>query len=497
MSSSIITQQSTGPATETQSGLVSTEAQTMVGTKTFADGIVLKPNTTPTTNPLSGLQVYAKSDNKLYTLNSSGIEQAVGSGGSIVLITQNAHGFTSADIGRPLYLNGSTYTFARANLEASAEVAGLINRIIDANTFEVCLSGEVTPVGANLIDGGGTLVAGEMYFLSTATAGKITTTEPSTVGSISKPIGIARTTTALDFYNMRGFAVGGSNVYTQIALGNNTTTTIQNVAAYDSLELQGWIFLNATTKYRFLFKAQVTKNGAATDYLVSFQHSGDTPPDGFNITVTTAGLVQVTLPSLSGFSSAIAQFSLNGPAIGVSLPLQIDSSNVSFGTIQAKNTNGIVFKEDTGNDTFTISDAGVARSLGGFDRFSAGINSGNNIMRTYRCEATIASAAGSTYDLLQNTNPYDDVILIYSLRSSSGYIAYKTGFCIFGGYGGFINSLDGSAGASYTLEQVAVTTGIGKLRLRVVSALPSTATFQINCLIIASTGVQALNGTLS
>jgi hypothetical protein len=176
----------------------------------------------------------------------------------------------------------------------------------------------------------------------------------------------------------------------------------------------------------------------------------------------------------------------------------VDSANVSFGTVQAKDAAGITFKENGGNDTFTINDSGVARSFGGFDRFSAGINSGNNILRTYRHEGTIASAAGSTVDLLQNVNPYDDVILIYSIRMATGYIVYKTGFCIFGGYGGYINSLDGSAGANVTLENAAVSAGIGKLRLKVVTTLPAGGgLFQVNCLIISATGVTALNGTLS
>ena len=297
--------------------------------RTFTDGIILNSNTTPTTNPTSGVQVYAKADNKLYTLTSTGIEQAVGSGGSIVLITQAAHGFTSADIGRPLYLNGSTYAFAQADVEVKAEVSALLSRVIDANSFEVCLGGEVSSVGANLIVGGGVLTPGEMYFLSASQAGKISSTPPSVVGQISKPIGIARTSSALDFFNMRGSAVGGTNVYTQIGLANNAVTTIQNAAAYDSVELAGQVYINATSPLRFSVKIQVTKNGAGNNYLVSHQTSGDTPPTGFDVDATAAGLVQVTLPSIAGFTSAVVQFSLNGPAVGASLPLQIQSSLIT------------------------------------------------------------------------------------------------------------------------------------------------------------------------
>ena len=294
-------------------------------------------------------------------VNGADIRELSFGGGSVVQVTQVAHGFVAADVGRPLYLSGSAYAFAKADLEATAEVAGLINKIVDADTFQICLGGEIPAIGANLIEGGSvTLTAGEAYFLSATTAGKITTTPPTVVGHISKPIGIARTSAAFDFFNMRGSTVGGSSTYTQIVLTNNNTTTIQNGSAYDAVELSGFIYINATTKYRFSFMAQLTKKGDGTGYLLSFQTSGDTPPAGFNIAASTGttGLVQVTLPSIAGFGSAITQFTLNGPSVGVTLPLSIDSSNVSFGTIQAKDSNGIVFNNSSSTNIATITNAG-------------------------------------------------------------------------------------------------------------------------------------------
>ena len=390
-------------ATESYPGIVSTGIQTFAGTKTFNNGIVLKTNTTPAIAPADGIQVYAKADNKLYTLNSSGVEQAVGAGGSILTINQASHGFTSADVGRPLYLNGSVYALAKADAEATAEVAGLISRIIDANNFEVCLSGEVSSVGANLIVGGGALTPGEMYFLSASDAGKISTTPPSVVGQISKPVGIARTSSALDFFNMRGSSVGGTNAYTQIGLTNNAVTTIQNASAYDSVELSGWVYVNATTPLRFTIKVQVTKNGAGSNYLVSFQTSGDTPPSGFDVDATAAGLVQVTLPSIAGFTSAVVQFNLNGPAVGASLPLQIQSSLVTVNAgiqfpatmIPSSDVNNLDdYKEGTFNPFFYgASTAGTwtpsATQNGGYF-----IKIGKTVHVFINLNGTLAGAAG-------------------------------------------------------------------------------------------------------
>ena len=421
--------------------------------------------------------------------NGSGTLRWAEATNTIVEVTQNSHGFTTADIGRPLYLNGSTYTYAIANATNTAEVAGLIYKIVDTNTFLICLSGEVASVGANLIEGAGSavsgyaftnpwtvgqastysgstfvtsvggnassinlrcqaiagaitgtavvqiyeltnqtgtgvptgspiavtqslnvstlvqsvvsivslnftttaslvagryygiivynvvssagqfrlfwdnqtagipansrglsssngtswtpflsgstltaevfvsappaLTAGETYFLSPTTAGKITTSDPTVVGQVSKPLGVARSTTAFEFFNMRGSVVGGANARTQISLSNNAITTIQVASAYDAGELTGWVTIDATTDYRFYVQAQFAKNGAGTDYNISYQTMGDVPPLGFSVTITAAGLIQITLPNIAGFVNASVNFALNAPAVGATFPLTI------------------------------------------------------------------------------------------------------------------------------------------------------------------------------
>jgi hypothetical protein len=283
--------------------------------------------------------------------NGSGTLRWAEATNTIVEVTQNSHGFTTADIGRPLYLNGSTYTYAIANATNTAEVAGLIYKIVDTNTFLVCLSGEVASVGANLIEGGGSLVAGETYFLSPTTAGKITTSDPTVVGQVSKPIGVARSTTAFEFFNMRGSVVGGANARTQLSLSNNAITTIQVASAYDAGELTGWVTIDATTDYRFYVQAQFAKNGAGTDYNISYQTMGDVPPLGFSVTITAAGLIQITLPNIAGFVNAGVNFALNAPAVGATFPLTIGGNNIVAN-----------YRAVTGTYTITPSDYYVSAS---------------------------------------------------------------------------------------------------------------------------------------
>lgn len=125
-------------------------------------------------------------------------------------ITQNSHGFS---VGQAVYLNGSTYTLADADTSAASEFVGLVTAVANANTFTLTTHGYVTGLSG--------LTAGAVYFLS-ATAGALTTTEPTTTGQISKPVFIAETTTTGYVVNMRGMEItdtdglpGGSDTQVQ------------------------------------------------------------------------------------------------------------------------------------------------------------------------------------------------------------------------------------------------------------------------------------------
>lgn len=257
-----------------------------------------------------------------------------GGGGTIDTITQASHGFVVGDV---LYLNGATYAKAKADAANTAEVVGVVSKIIDASQFELTLSGEISGLTG--------LVAGEVYFLSAATAGALTVTEPTVVGQVSLPVGVASSTTSLYVAPKRGSVVGSSNARTQIALANNATTTVQNISAYDAGELTGWISITATTPLRFYVSAKFSKNGAGTDFNLSYQTSGDTPPTGFVVTATAAGLLQVTLPSVTGFASASINYALNAPAVGTTFPLSVDAASVASGTLDDSRISSNFYKK--------------------------------------------------------------------------------------------------------------------------------------------------------
>ena len=279
---------------------------------------------TGTAAQLKGMIRYNDTDDAFEGYNELSGWSSLGGGGTTDRVTQASHGFVIGDV---LYMNGSVYAKALADAANTAEVVGMVSRIIDASTFELTLSGEVAGLSG--------LTPGENYFLSAATAGAITATEPSVVGQVSLPIGVASSATSLYVAPKRGVVVGGANLRTQIGLNGDPllvrTTNIQNVTAYTAGELSGWVYIDATTDRRFYIQVQFVKD-AANAWKASYQTTGDTPPAGFNVDVVVVGadaFVQVQMPAVAGWVSGSVNFALNAPAVGATLPLQIASGLIT------------------------------------------------------------------------------------------------------------------------------------------------------------------------
>lgn len=247
---------------------------------------------------------------------SNGDWSGIGGGGTTDKIDQTAHGFSVGDV---LYLNGATYAKAIATAANTAEVVGMVSREIDANTFELTLSGEVSGLTG--------LVAGEVYFLSADTAGALTVTEPSVIGQVSVPVGVASSTTTMYVAPKRGVVVGGVNARAEVALTSGAVTNVQNVGSYDAGELTGWVFISSAAPVRFYLSARFAKSGAGGDFNLSYSTTGDTPPAGFLVDITTTGMIRVTLPAASG-STSVINYALNAPAIGASFPLTVSASQI-------------------------------------------------------------------------------------------------------------------------------------------------------------------------
>jgi len=145
-------------------------------------------------------------------------------------VAQSSHGFS---VGNVVYLSSGTYTLAKADNAATAEVAGIVSVVTDANNFTLLMYGEITTLSA--------LTAGTVYFLSASSAGAYTATQVTTVGYIDKPLMVALSTTAAFFTNMRGKIIPSPTVVNQasssVTMVAGSTYLINNGASLVTLTM--------------------------------------------------------------------------------------------------------------------------------------------------------------------------------------------------------------------------------------------------------------------
>jgi len=166
---------------------------------TKTKSLLLKGLLSDPSSPLDGQMSYNATTNK-FRFRENGVwkELGAGGGGSGEAIekqfTQNAHGFVVGDILRRTL---GSYVKAQANSAANAEVVGIVSEVVDIDNFKIVTHGYITGLVG--------LTDGSAYFLSNITPGLITNTEPVSSGSISKPIGVAVSSTVLLMIIQRGY----------------------------------------------------------------------------------------------------------------------------------------------------------------------------------------------------------------------------------------------------------------------------------------------------
>jgi hypothetical protein len=152
----------------------------------------------------------------------TGTAGAAASGGGMTLeVTQATHGFA---VGQAVQLDGATWALARADAADTLGV-GLVSVVPGVNDFTVCFGGPVTGLAG--------LTAGDYYFVSSATAGAVTATEP--VSGFSNPILLA--TSATDGVVLPYRPSGSGTVAMSYLTGRvSISSYASNIAASDHIK---------------------------------------------------------------------------------------------------------------------------------------------------------------------------------------------------------------------------------------------------------------------
>ncbi len=166
------------------------------------------------TTSAGNLQTVASVGTAGQVLTSSGAgalpiwaDAAGGSGSSIsIAVNQTAHGLS---VGNAVYVDSSgDYTVAIATATATAEVVGIVTAVADTDNFTLTTAGEIDMTSASWNPG--SFTPGDAWFLSTATAGELQSSEPASGGQISKPVFIANSASKGFLINYRGNVVNGA-----------------------------------------------------------------------------------------------------------------------------------------------------------------------------------------------------------------------------------------------------------------------------------------------
>lgn len=103
--------------------------------------------------------------------------------GMFVTVNSPGHAFTT---GQAVYFDGAAWQLAKSNSETTLGIGIVV--VVDTNTYKVYTTGQIVGLSG--------LTAGQYYFVSDATAGLLTATEPTATTSFSNPLLFAITTTS-------------------------------------------------------------------------------------------------------------------------------------------------------------------------------------------------------------------------------------------------------------------------------------------------------------
>ena len=179
-------------------------------------------------------------------------------------VSHSSHGFDANDIGKAVMSSGTDGRFqiARANSAANAEVVGVITAIGDVNNYTVTTSGVIDIAAAVP-----TATAGTVFFLAEAADSQLTSTEPTTVGAVSKPVAVITESNA------------------KMLLIHYRGEVITNATASDTTYTTSWV----DSSNDAILRLTAGGSGSGNDDLTMVAGSNITlTPSGDNLTIAAA-----------------------------------------------------------------------------------------------------------------------------------------------------------------------------------------------------------------
>jgi hypothetical protein len=152
-------------------------------------------------------------------------------------ITQAAHGFS---VGQVVASSGSTYVLGIADGIQTAEIFGVVTESASTNQFQVTFAGYVSGLTS------ASLTLDSLYYLSPDTAGGLTTVQPITGTTISKPILYTHTTDEAMILQHRGIVIASGGTPLNITGATGGLNLGSGLNVFQSLSATTMLFRSIT-----------------------------------------------------------------------------------------------------------------------------------------------------------------------------------------------------------------------------------------------------------
>jgi microcystin-dependent protein len=297
------------------------------------------------------------------------------------LLTQVGHGFVVGDVLRLNTSNGK-YVKAKADNATNAEVVGVVNSITDADNFEITYSGYLSvPALAG--------VSFPVMFLSGETAGELTNSPPSFIGSVVKAV-VSRNHLSGGYIvtNYLGTQIGGSST-----VSIDEVQPVGSIVPYaGSVVPESWLECNGASysvaDYSELYSRLLERGGSVPIYgsVVSLSGAG-----AVSANFAIGDIVQFKT-NAAAFTGTNSGYDSDADVVGIILALTSSGTATANGTLVVQT----IPKYDSTSKKFTFPTVQFGNgtgtgTLGGSANYRV-LNPGV-VVRTGGANLTVSSVA--------------------------------------------------------------------------------------------------------
>jgi hypothetical protein len=330
-------------------------------------------------------------------------------------IVATGHGFSA---GQVVYrINAGTgWTASLAASSSTAEVSGIVEKVVDVNSFVLVTEGETVLPSHGF-------TSGDWLFVSTGSPGGLTNVSPINPGNVSKPVAWVKDSNTLVLNIMRGlevFVTSSNYVVTASGANDNSTASYAISSAYATTA--SYSLNTVLPNYGFTSSYVITASGANDHLTASYAMTS-----AYALNAVTASHVDLNYTS-SGDLYINGNETVTGTLTAQTLIVQYISSSILY---------------NSGSTQFGSSSANLHQFTGSVNVTGSLFLNGSSV---------ITSALTSSLTVLSASFASSSISASYSLSSSNALNAVSASYALTASYASSASNALNAVSASYSLS---------------------------------------------